>query len=261
MSTLPALFVSHGSPMLALDAGATGLAWAEIARTLPKPRAVVVASAHWLSAQPAVSTTASPATIHDFYGFPEPLFRIQYTPPGAPQLAEQVASLLADAGFEVGIDPARGLDHGAWVPLKNMYPDADVPAFQLAIQPRQGPEHHWRLGRALASLREQGVLVLASGSITHNLRELEWDIPEGVASNEYVPAFQHWVYQRLLAGDRTALLDYRRQAPGAQRAHPTDEHYLPLYVALGAAGDTPRAERLFTSLTHGGLAMDVYAFH
>lgn len=261
MNALPSLFVSHGSPMLALDAGATGRAWAQLAAELPKPRAVIVASAHWLTREAAVSTSRHPATIHDFHGFPEPLFAIQYRPPGAPELAGEAAALLADAGFTPGVAPERGLDHGAWVPLKNMYPHADVPAFQLAIQPQAGPEHHWRLGRALASLREQGVLIIGSGSITHNLRELEWDVPEGVAINEYVPAFQHWVYEKLLAGDRAALFDYRRQAPGAQRAHPTDEHYLPLYVALGAGGDSPRAERRFTSLTHGGLAMDVYAFH
>ncbi|GAB3247937.1 dioxygenase family protein [Chitinimonas naiadis] len=261
MSRMPTLFVSHGSPMLALDAGSTGKAWVEVARSLPRPKAVIMASAHWLTTMPAVSTSANPATIHDFYGFPEPLFQIQYTPPGSPEIAERSAALLAEAGFQVGIDPGHGLDHGAWVPLKNMYPAADVPVFQLAIQPRESPEHHWRVGQALASLREEGVLIIGSGSITHNLRELERDVPEGVAANEYVPAFQHWVYERLMAGDRTALFDYRRQAPGAQRAHPTDEHYLPLYVPLGAAGANAQAERLYTNITNGGLGMDLYAFH
>ncbi|HEY9101782.1 class III extradiol ring-cleavage dioxygenase [Chitinimonas sp.] len=260
MSRLPTLFVSHGSPMLALDAGTTGRAWAEIARSLPRPKAIVMASAHWLTSIPAVSTAEHPATIHDFYGFPEPLFQIQYTPPGAPLVAERAAGLLSEAGFRVGVDPGQGLDHGAWVPLKNMYPAADVPVFQLAVQPRESPEHHWRVGLALASLREEGVLVIGSGSITHNLRELERDVPEGVAANEYVPAFQQWVYEKLLARDHAALMDYRRQAPGAQRAHPTDEHYLPLYVPLGAAGEAAQAQRLHTGITNGGLGMDVYAF-
>ncbi|GLR14800.1 dioxygenase [Chitinimonas prasina] len=261
MSRLPSLFISHGSPMLALDAGPTGAAWARIAQSLPRPRAILVASAHWLTSLPAVSTTASPATIHDFHGFPEPLFQLQYTPPGAPAVAERAAALLAAAGLQVGIDPGRGLDHGAWVPLKNMYPAADIPVFQLAIQPREHPAHHLRVGHALAALRDEGVLIIGSGSITHNLRELEWDAPADTAINEYVPAFQHWVYDKLLVGDQAALLDYRKQAPGAQRAHPTDEHYLPLYVALGAAGPDAKAERLHTGLTNGGLAMDVYAFH
>ncbi|QNM97462.1 dioxygenase family protein [Chitinimonas koreensis] len=260
MERLPTLFVSHGSPMLALDAGRTGRAWAALAAELPRPRAIAVASAHWLTAVPAVSTTAHPATIHDFRGFPEPLFALRYEPPGAPAVAERTAALLHQAGFQVGIDPARGLDHGAWVPLANMYPAAEVPVFQLAIQPRETPEHHFRVGRALAALRDEGVLLIGSGSITHNLRELDWEAEEGRATHAYVPEFQEWLHQRLLADDQAALLDYRRQAPGAQRAHPTDEHLLPLYVALGAAGDGARAVRHYANITEGGLAMDLYAF-
>lgn len=260
MPRLPALFVSHGSPMLALDAGTTGAAWAHIAAELPTPTAIVVASAHWLTHNPAVSTSASPATIHDFYGFPEPLFALRYEPSGAPALAEQVAAQIAQAGFKVGIDPARGLDHGAWVPLKNMYPAADVPVFQLAIQPHESPEHHYRLGLALAGLRDEGVLVLGSGSITHNLRELAFGAEEGFVAQSYVADFQAWMFDQLSEHKLSALLDYRRQAPGAQRAHPTDEHLLPLYIALGAGGENAQARRLHQGMTEGGLAMDVYAF-
>ncbi|WP_269533935.1 dioxygenase [Chitinimonas sp. BJYL2] len=260
MSTLPTLFISHGSPMLALDAGLTGQAWARIAASLPRPRAIVVASAHWLTRQAAVSTTAAPTTIHDFHGFPQPLFALRYEPPGAPALARDAADLLVQAGFDTAIDTDRGLDHGAWVPLGNMYPEAAIPTFQLAIQPQASPEHHWRMGLALSSLRHEGVLVIGSGSLTHNLRELVWDIPENDAAHDYVPAFRDWVADRVQAGDIAGLLDYRQQAPGAHRAHPTDEHWLPFYVALGAAGEHSRSERIHSGITHGGLVMDVYQF-
>jgi 4,5-DOPA dioxygenase extradiol len=248
--------------MLSIDAGLTGAAWHRIADSLPRPRAIVVASAHWLTTIPAVSTTANPATIHDFYGFPKALFKVQYTPPGAPLLAQDVARRLLDAGFEGGIDAERGLDHGAWVPLMNMYPDADVPTFQLAIQPRATPEHHWRVGRALAALRDDGVLILGSGSITHNLRELTFGAAEGAVTHPYVSQFTDWMHEKLVASpDTPALLDYRRQVPGAQRAHPTDEHLLPIFVCLGAGAADSAIERLHAGYTEGGLAMDVYAFH
>ena len=257
MTTLPTLFVSHGSPMLALEPGVVGDAWRAMADRLPRPRAIVVVSAHWLTTIPAVSTTAHPATIHDFYGFPEPLYGLSYEPAGAPDVAEDVARLLSEAGFKVGIDPARGLDHGAWVPLRSMYPDADVPVLQLSIQPRETPAHHLAVGRALAALPQASVLLVASGSLTHNLREL---LPEGSPVPDYAARFTEWMTDKLQAGDIDALLDYRRQAPDAQRAHPTDEHLIPLYVALGAAG-AHTFERFHQGFTHGGLAMDTYAFH
>lgn len=261
MSRLPALFISHGSPMLALNAGQAGAAWKRIAANLPRPRAIVVASAHWLTAIPAVSSTATPATIHDFYGFPEPLFRLRYTPPGSPALAEVLAQRLVDAGLEAGVDPARGLDHGAWVPLMNMYPEANIPTFQLAIQPRNTPEHHWRVGQALRSLASEGVLVLASGSMTHNLRELAFGAPEDSAAYDYVPVFANWMREALIKRDLPSLFDYRNRAPEAARAHPTEEHLLPLFVALGAGSDDGAVERLYAGITEGGLAMDCYAFY
>ncbi|MBV8657966.1 MAG: dioxygenase [Burkholderiales bacterium] len=258
MTAMPTLFVSHGSPMLALDPGATGAAWRAMADKLPRPRAIVMVSAHWTTTVPAVSTTAHPATIHDFYGFPEPLYALHYEPAGAPEVAEEVAQLLSEAGLKVGIDPARGLDHGAWVPLRSMYPDADIPVMQLAIQPRETPAHHLAVGRALASLPQSGILLIASGSLTHNLREL---YPEGSPVPDYAARFTDWMTEKLAANDLDALLDYRHQAPDAQRAHPTDEHLIPLYVALGAAGDTAKATRFHHGFTHGGLAMDAYAFY
>ena len=260
MDTLSALFVSHGSPMLALNAGQTGAAWQSLVAGLPKPKAILVLSAHWLTPAPQVSATARPKTIHDFGGFPRNLYTLQYPAPGAPKLAGEVAALLNDAGFAAGTDPERGLDHGAWVPLRLMFPAADIPVLQLSLQPQFGPDYHYRLGQALAPLRAQGVLLLGSGSLTHNLFEVQWNVGDDESAvPEYVYAFQHWMHEKLLASDTTALLAYRRQAPEAARAHPTEEHLLPLFAMLGAGADG-QIKRLHAGITEGVLAMDIYSF-
>ncbi|KRE97796.1 extradiol ring-cleavage dioxygenase [Frateuria sp. Soil773] len=259
MTALPSLYVSHGSPMTALQPGAVGERLAGLAAALPRPRAVVVASAHWLTAQPQLGSAAQPETIHDFFGFPAPLYEVRYPAPGAPALAAEAAALLAAAGLPAQPAPAQGLDHGMWVALRLLYPQADIPVVPMAIQPQQGPAHHLALGRALAPLREQGVLVVGSGSITHNLHDLRAGYGAGREA-PYVKPFIGWIEQRLAAGDTGALLDYRRQAPFAERAHPTDEHLLPLFVALGAAGPGARAQRIEAGIDHGILAMDIYRF-
>lgn len=258
--SLPAVFVSHGSPMQALDGGATALAWRALAAELPRPRAILAVSAHWETSTPVVGGAAAPETIHDFGGFPEPLFRIRYPAPGAPWLAHRVAELLDAGGFAADVDSSRGLDHGAWVPLREMYPGADVPVAQLSIQSHLGPDHHLRLGRALAALRNEGVLIVASGSLTHNLRDWRPNAAEGTPVAGYVPEFQQWMHDTLRANDVAALLDYRRRAPAAARAHPTDEHLLPLFVAVGAGGDQPVVTRRHAAIVEGALAMDLYTF-
>lgn len=255
---LPSLYISHGSPMTALDPGQVGQRLAELARDLPRPKAVVIASAHWLARAPLVGSAATPETIHDFGGFPQALFDIQYPAPGAPEVALRVAQLLDAAGLQPHIDPRRGLDHGMWVPLRLLYPDADVPVVPLSIQPLAGPAHQLAVGRALAPLREEGVLVIGSGSITHNLHDLR-NYGEGRQA-PYVRPYIDWVERTLAAGDVEALLDYRRRAPGAEQAHPTDEHWQPIYVAMGAAGDTFRATRIDAGIDMGFLAMDIYRF-
>ncbi|WP_035053930.1 dioxygenase family protein [Andreprevotia chitinilytica] len=259
MSRLPTVFVSHGSPMLALGAGETGYAWRKLAESLPKPRAVVVFSAHWSSPLPAVGAAAQHGTIHDFYGFPAPLYDVRYDTQGEPALAQRLAQGLQDAGWPARIDVERGLDHGAWVPLKDMYPQADVPVVPVSINNRQSPAWHYQLGHALAPLLDDDVLLLASGSLTHNLYEIEPG-RDGETPPPYVTAFQDWFHAKLTAGDLPALLDYRRQAPDAERAHPTQEHLLPLFVALGAAGANPDVTRHFDKVTERILAMDVYGF-
>ncbi|GLQ90384.1 dioxygenase [Dyella flagellata] len=256
---LPSLYISHGSPMTALHPGQVGKRLTEIAAQLPRPTAIVIATAHWLARQPSVGGAAQPETIHDFYGFPRALFELQYPAPGAPEIAAQAMSLLDRVGLAPLLDSRQGLDHGAWVPLRLLYPQADIPVVPLSIQPHLGPAHHYAVGRALAPLREQGVLVIGSGSITHNLHDFRAGYSE---TNEapYVRPFIGWIEQKIQAGDVEALLDYRRQAPGAERAHPSDEHLLPLYIALGAAGEHFQGERIDAGIDLGFLAMDSYRF-
>lgn len=258
MNRMPTLFVSHGSPTFALEPGQAGRELAAFAAALPRPKAIVVASPHWMTREPTLTSTVSPQTIHDFGGFPAPLYDIQYPAPGAPDWAGRAASLLVAAGFSPQLDARRGLDHGAWVPLLHMYPDADVPVLQVSIQPRLAPHHFFALGQALAPLRDEGVLIVGSGSITHNLYEFR-----GADGHEapYVHEFTDWIADALQRGDIDALLDYRQRAPHAARAHPTDEHLMPLLVALGAAGDTRTTTRLATGdVRYGMLAMDAFAF-
>jgi 4,5-DOPA dioxygenase extradiol len=259
MTRLPSLYISHGSPMTALHPGLVRMRLAELAAQLPRPRAIVMASAHWLTRQPVVGAHPQPPTIHDFGGFPQALFDLQYPAPGDPTLAAEVAQRLAAAGLAPAVDPTRGLDHGAWVPLRLLYPQADIPVVPLALQPLQGPAHQFALGRALAPLREQGVLLVGSGSITHNLHDFREY--QGGGEAPYVRPFIEWVEQRLQANDGAALLDYRRQAPHAERAHPTDEHFQPLHFALGAAGgEVLGAQRIDAGIDAGMLAMDIYRF-
>ena len=171
MTTLPTLFVSHGSPMRAVEPGAPGAAWRAIAQALPRPRAELMTSAPWETSVPMVTGNARPETIHDFGGFPDALYRIRYPAPGAPEVASRVVELLKQGGFAAGIDGCRGLDHGAWVPMMHMYPSHDVPVVQLAVQPGRDTAHHLAIGRALAPLAREGVLVIGSGHVTHNLRD------------------------------------------------------------------------------------------
>ncbi|MEJ8864296.1 class III extradiol ring-cleavage dioxygenase [Pseudomonas jessenii] len=252
----PSLYISHGSPMLALEPGASGPALARLATEIPKPKAIVIVSAHWESNELLVSGNPQPETWHDFGGFPKALFEVQYPAPGDPRLAAEVAELLKTAGFAARIDSNRPFDHGVWVPLSLMYPLADIPIVQVSLPTRGGPALQTRVGHALASLREHGVLLIGSGSITHNLRELDWHAgPESV--EPWALAFRDWMIDKLAANDEAALHDYRAQAPNAVRNHPSDEHLLPLYFARAAGGQFSVAHQGFTM---GALGMDIYRF-
>ncbi len=250
---LPAVFVSHGSPTLPFDDVPARDFLRGLGARLGIPKAVLVASAHWDTPSPAVNSVARNDTIHDFYGFPKPLYGLRYDAPGAPALAGRAASLLAGTG--ASIDSARGLDHGAWVPLMLMYPQADIPVLQLSVQSGAGASHHLALGRALAPLREDGVLILGSGGFVHNLRSIDWN---GGAEPEWSRAFAKWLHENVVARNEAALADYRSRAPFAAQAHPTEEHLVPLFVAYGAGGAA--VERLHSSATFGSLRMDAYSF-
>jgi 4,5-DOPA dioxygenase extradiol len=260
MSPLPTIFLSHGSPMLALQDSPARRFLQELGKSLERPKAIVVVSAHWeTSGGPAVSLAERPATIHDFGGFPRALFEMRYPAPGAPQAAQRAAALLEASGIAVGFSQERGLDHGAWVPLGLMYPDADIPVTQLSIVHGANPAEHERLGHALAALRGEGVLLVGSGSLTHNLYEFRGQGIDAPVPH-WVSEFEAWMKERLENSDRAALLDYRRAAPFAAKNHPTEEHLLPLFLAMGAAGPDARATQLHASFEHGVLAMDAYAF-
>jgi 4,5-DOPA dioxygenase extradiol len=247
--------------MLALQDSPARRFLQDLGQSLPRPKAIVVVSAHWETAgAPAVSLAGQPATIHDFGGFPQELFEMLYRAPGAPELAEHAAALFEAAGVTVGRSPNRGLDHGAWVPLSLMYPDADVPVMQISLVRGASPAVHEKLGQALAQLRHEGVLVIGSGSLTHNLYEFRGQAVDAPAPH-WVSEFESWMRERLEANDSAALLDYRNRAPSAAKNHPSEEHLLPLFVAMGAAGTGAKAQLLHTSIEHGVLAMDAYAFN
>ncbi|CAB3886802.1 DODA-type extradiol aromatic ring-opening family dioxygenase [Achromobacter piechaudii] len=253
----PTLFVSHGSPMLAVEPGLTGpvlTAWSQAQGD--KPRGILVVSPHWMGEGLALSTRDQQVAWHDFGGFPPELYTLQYAAPGSPELAARVQALLAESGIAADRDPRRPLDHGAWVPLRYLYPDVNVPVVQLSLDMGRDAAGQLALGRALAPLRDEGILIIGSGSLTHNLRDVR--MPQSAPPAPYVPAFQAWYAQHLAAHDVPALLDWQAQAPGALQAHPHDDHLMPLYVALGAGG--AQATRLNDEISYGALAMDAYQF-
>jgi 4,5-DOPA dioxygenase extradiol len=225
-----------------------------------RPKAVLCASAHWASAVPCLSLADRPETIHDFYGFPESLYRLTYPAPGAPEMARHAAACLEAAGVTVGFDAHRGLDHGAWMPFHMMWPEADIPVAQIAIQPALGSAHHIALGRALAPLRAENVLIVGSGGAVHNLHDLAFRRQAGDETTpDWAEDFSSWLEAAVAGGDETALADYRNCAPGARLAHPTDEHLMPLHFAFGAGGATP-GRPLFHGYSGGSLSMAAFAF-
>jgi 4,5-DOPA dioxygenase extradiol len=253
MPSLPTLFLSHGAPDLALRRELPAHAFlAGLGASLPRPRVIVVFSAHWEADRPLVEIGAAPTTIHDFGGFDNALYRVSYAASGNPVLAARILDLLRDWSPR---GEARGFDHGTWVPLSIMYPAADIPVVQVSLLHGRSPTDHLRLGTALASLRHEGVLVIGSGSATHNLRALGSGDPP-----TWVTTFDDWVAERAVAGDGEALCRYLTLAPSARENHPSEEHFLPLLAALGAAGTYARGRVLHRSTTYGVLSMAAYAF-
>ncbi len=257
MTIQPTLFVSHGAPTFATDPGLAGAQLRGLGEVLQKPRAIVVISPHWMTRGVVVSAAEQPETIHDFGGFPQALYRLQYPAPGSPRLAERVQDLLTAQGIPARLDLHRGLDHGAWVPLMHLYPDADVPVIQVSLPMDADEAKSFALGQALSALREEGVLIVGSGSLTHNLYEFRMGHAD---SASYAQEFTDWVRSAVQSGDAARLLRTLTDAPHAARAHPTTEHFLPLLVALGAAGSVLPATVLDGGIQHGVLAMESYLF-
>ena len=257
---MPTVFVSHGSPMLPLEPGTAAPMLQALGQGLPRPAAILAFSPHWMARQPTIGTSAQPETIHDFGGFDPALYALRYPAPGAPQLAPRIAALLQGGGWTVHQDAHRGLDHGVWSPLRLLFPQADVPVVPLAMPWPLDAAAAYRLGAALAPLADEGVLLFGTGSLTHNLHEFHpaarTDDPPAV----YVQAFVDWMRGMIDRGDLAALLDYRRRAPHAARAHPTDEHLLPLFWALGAAGPAASARHHDGGVHYGNLSMDAWTF-
>ena len=254
----PVLFISHGAPTFAIEPGALGPELEKLGKRIAEIRAVLVISPHWQTRNVKVMAAPEPETMHDFGGFAPELYQLRYPASGEPEIAVRAALLLQRAGFEVSLDDTRGLDHGAWVPLKHMFPDASTPVFQVSMPHDLDASGALHLGRSLAPLRDSGVLIVGSGSLTHNLYEVA---ARTSTSARYAEEFAQWVRDAVIRKDaQSALLSYRRQAPHAERAHPTEEHFLPLLVALGAASDVDDVIAIDGGMTYGVLSMDSFAW-
>jgi 4,5-DOPA dioxygenase extradiol len=264
---LPSLFISHGSPMIALEPGAAGAFLQRLGpaidATFGRPTAILALSAHTLTREPAALAAARHEAAYDFGGFDERLYAMRYDAPGAPALADRVSDLLAPAGVPMHRLERGGLDHGIWTALKYVYPAGDVPVLPLGWSPYAKPAELFALGQALAPLADEGVLIIGSGSITHNLRKVAMAGMHRQSTPPEAPecaAFRTWFAERSAAREWPALFDYRAQAPHAVDMHPTDEHLLPWYIAAGAGGREAAPRRLHEGATHGVLGMDTYAF-
>ena len=259
MSRAPAVFVSHGSPMMAIEDGAWRRDLGAFGARIPRPRAVLVVSGHFESPGPVrVTASPSPPTIHDFGGFPEELYRIRYPAKGDPGLAALTARLLEETGFPARTDPERGLDHGAWVPLRSLYPAADVPVIEVSQPLRRNPEDALRMGAAFSRLRDEGVLLLGTGGIVHNLRRLDPSKADGEAVS-WAREFDSWIAERLAAMDVAGLASYRSTAPHADLAVPTPDHFDPIFVVLGSARSGERAVTIHASFEYGTLSLRSFA--
>ena len=244
--------------MTALGGDLLSDAWKTLAKRLPRPAAILMISAHWNTRLPMVSGNPHPETIHDFGGFPAELYQMRYPAPGDSRLAQCLKQVLTDAGIATGIDANRGLDHGTWIPLRTLFPEANIPVVQLSVQPDRCARHHFAMGAALSSLPDENILIIASGHMTHNLMDYMQAGEIRPAPDSHV--FRDWAHHRVMSGDSESLFDWQHAAPCAKFAHPKPEHFLPLFVALGAAGEGHRVEWLKGGWINNALAADNYLF-
>jgi 4,5-DOPA dioxygenase extradiol len=254
----PVLFISHGAPTFATEPGELGRQLGQLGQTLQGIRAIVAVSPHWQTSHVEVTSHESPATVHDFLGFPGELYAITYPVPGCAKVAREVADVLASAGMPAQLNPAQGLDHGVWVPMLHLRPQADIPVICVSLPTTATPEYAWQLGRALGALRHHGILIMGTGSMTHNLSEYRGS--KVTDPSPYVLAFSNWMRDRLERRECDALLAYRSQAPHAQRAHPTEEHVLAVFVALGASDEDDQFDVISEEVRYGMLSMASFAW-
>lgn len=257
MTSFPSVFISHGAPTFAIEPGLAGAQLRALGQALGKPKGIVIVSPHWMTRGLEITASVNPEIIHDFGGFPPTLYDIRYAAPGSPALAARAAQLLQRHSPTPSLNATRGLDHGAWVPLLHMYPDADIPVVQVSLPFGSSAGQAWALGQALSPLGGEGVLVIGSGSLTHNLREFRMGESAAAA---YALEFTHWIRDAVERGDSDQLLHALERAPHAQRAHPTTEHFLPLLVAAGAASSAGPVTVLDGGIRHSVLAMESYVF-
>lgn len=256
---MPVLFVAHGAPTLVIEKTDYTEFLKRLPEQLPAPKAIVVWSAHWESDVQVVGSASRFSTIYDFYGFPPEMYTLKYPAPGNSEVARSIVSRLNEAGVEAKLDEQRGLDHGAWCPLKLMWPEADVPVVPLSVDPTLPPESQYEIGRLLSALREEGVLIIASGGIVHNLRKIAWGASEPV---DWAQAFDAWIAEQLESWNVDAIFRYRELAPHAADAVPPGgaEHFVPLIYAMGAADEGRQAQRLFQDYQLGSLSLNVWQF-
>ncbi len=260
-ASLPTLFISHGAPTLPLERGVPAREFlARLGERYPGITAVLCISAHWNTPRPAVNAVMKPATMHDFSGFPRELYGITYPAPGDPHLASRVTGLVEAAGLPCDTDTGRGLDHGTWVPMMLMYPEAGIPVVQLSIQGHLDPARHLALGEAIAPLRHEGVLVIGSGGAVHPLGDPTLALGEGIPTDSRAIAFNDWLNRAVTSGDTRSLVHYREFAPSAVHAQPYPDHFMPLLAALGAAGPGAKGTILHQSWYWGNLGMGAFEF-
>ena len=254
----PVMFVSHGAPTYALHPGQAGATLKTALPDFTSVKGIILLSAHWISRGQEVMAAAHPETIYDFGGFPDELYQIEYPAPGDPNLAEKIARLMNDAGLNAQLNPSRGFDHGAWVPMMHLFPNADMPIVQVSINYNLSHPELFQVGKALAPLREEGYAIIGSGSLTHNLRDVRWDETDPLP---YVLRFQEDIKHRLQNRDFDTLVNHAERIGDFTKAHPTDDHYLPLVIALGAVEETDHFRVLEGGIEFGALSMDSYLWH
>lgn len=255
---LPTVFISHGAPTLILEDIPARNFLKELGKKYREVKAVLCISAHWMTINPTVNVVEKHDTIHDFYGFPSELYQLNYPASGEVELAKKTAGLINDIGSSCEIDHTRGLDHGAWVPMMLMFPEAEVPVFQLSIQQHMEPKKHHALGKAIESLRHEGVLILGSGGAVHPLGYAP--LRPGAETDQWALDFDSWLTKSVEQGDDNAIKNYSKVSPYPERAHPTPDHFMPLLISMGAAGEGAKGEVIHHSWYWGDLGMGAYEF-